>query len=124
MYTLKPLAVLLANTALASTYTGFYSLDPHTDGCTIAATCCGTAEACIGTEFCATATFTTPIATTVTTCIPTPTCLGVYGKNGFLLLSLCQDVSDVSGLGRGLYVWRHDRELLLGLLRCYEVSPD
>jgi hypothetical protein len=39
---------------------------------------CGEADACLGAEFCATATFTAPIATTITTCIPTPTCLGVY----------------------------------------------
>ncbi|KAJ5830475.1 uncharacterized protein N7525_008728 [Penicillium rubens] len=41
---------------------------------------CGDADACVGTEICTTATFTTPTATTITTCVPTPTCLGVYGK--------------------------------------------
>ncbi|KAJ5669446.1 hypothetical protein N7462_010516 [Penicillium macrosclerotiorum] len=39
---------------------------------------CGDADACIGTEVCTTVTFTTPSATTITTCVPTPTCLGVY----------------------------------------------
>ncbi|KAJ6008311.1 hypothetical protein N7540_012287 [Penicillium herquei] len=39
---------------------------------------CGDADACIGTEICTTATFTTPVQTTITTCVPTPTCLGVY----------------------------------------------
>ncbi|KAJ5983951.1 hypothetical protein N7481_006050 [Penicillium waksmanii] len=42
---------------------------------------CGDADACIGTEFCTTATFTTPSSTVLTTCVPTATCLGVYGKH-------------------------------------------
>ncbi|KAJ5387830.1 hypothetical protein N7509_010371 [Penicillium cosmopolitanum] len=37
---------------------------------------CGDADACIGTEFCTTATFTTPSSTVLTTCVPTATCLG------------------------------------------------
>lgn len=44
------------------------------------AAACGDADACVGTEVCTTATFSTPSATTITTCVPTPTCLGVYGK--------------------------------------------
>ncbi|KAJ5702051.1 hypothetical protein N7488_009599 [Penicillium malachiteum] len=44
---------------------------------------CGDADACIGTEICTTATFTTPVQTTITTCVPTPTCLGVYAKCDF-----------------------------------------
>ncbi|KAJ5991005.1 hypothetical protein N7522_011212, partial [Penicillium canescens] len=41
---------------------------------------CGTAQACIGTEFCTTATFVSPTTTTITTCVPTATCAGVYCK--------------------------------------------
>ncbi|KAJ5776115.1 uncharacterized protein N7511_001126 [Penicillium nucicola] len=37
---------------------------------------CGTAQACIGTEFCTTATFVSPSTTTITTCVPTATCAG------------------------------------------------
>ncbi|KAJ5661832.1 uncharacterized protein N7477_009448 [Penicillium maclennaniae] len=59
----KSLALLFSNIALGSAGMG-----------------CGNANACLGTEFCATATFTAPTSTTITTCIPTPTCLGVYGK--------------------------------------------
>ncbi|KAL4945744.1 hypothetical protein BDV06DRAFT_184082 [Aspergillus oleicola] len=43
------------------------------------ATGCGEYDACIGTEYCATKTFTTPVSTVVTTCVPTATCIGVYG---------------------------------------------
>ncbi|KAL4875261.1 hypothetical protein BJY04DRAFT_224231 [Aspergillus karnatakaensis] len=44
---------------------------------------CGDFDACIGTEYCATRTFTTPVSTVVTTCLPTPTCIGVYGECTF-----------------------------------------
>ncbi|KAL4914369.1 hypothetical protein BDW62DRAFT_190436 [Aspergillus aurantiobrunneus] len=40
---------------------------------------CGESDACIGTEYCATKTFTTPVSTVITTCVPTATCIGVYG---------------------------------------------
>ncbi|CBF83178.1 uncharacterized protein ANIA_11378 [Aspergillus nidulans FGSC A4] len=40
---------------------------------------CGEFDACIGTEHCVTKTFTTPVSTVVATCVPTPTCIGVYG---------------------------------------------
>ncbi|PLB34228.1 uncharacterized protein BDW47DRAFT_112576 [Aspergillus candidus] len=45
---------------------------------TMAQAKCGDADACVGTEFCTTATFTSPSSTTITTCVPTATCLGVY----------------------------------------------
>ncbi|KAI9930768.1 hypothetical protein ASPWEDRAFT_171393 [Aspergillus wentii DTO 134E9] len=38
---------------------------------------CGDADACVLTETCTTVTRTAP-ATTITTCVPTPTCLKVY----------------------------------------------
>ncbi|KAL5337197.1 hypothetical protein BJX70DRAFT_399841 [Aspergillus crustosus] len=44
---------------------------------------CGDFQACIGTEYCATKTFTTPVSTIVTTCLPMPTCIGVYGECTF-----------------------------------------
>ncbi|KAL4799207.1 hypothetical protein BDV19DRAFT_355452 [Aspergillus venezuelensis] len=47
---------------------------------TCSATGCGEYDACIGTEYCATKTFTTPVSTVVTTCVPTATCIGVYGE--------------------------------------------
>ncbi|KAJ5216257.1 uncharacterized protein N7498_002664 [Penicillium cinerascens] len=59
MHCSRPFALFLSNIAVASAR-------------------CGDADACIGTKFCATASFTKPIATTIITCIPTPTCLGVY----------------------------------------------
>ncbi|KAJ5417562.1 uncharacterized protein N7487_001112 [Penicillium crustosum] len=37
---------------------------------------CGTADACVLTEKCTTATFVSPSTTTITTCVPTPTCAG------------------------------------------------
>lgn len=40
---------------------------------------CGTADACVLTETCTTATFSSP-STTITTCVPTATCVGVYCK--------------------------------------------
>lgn len=46
----------------------------------LTAATCGDADACVGTELCTTATFTAPTTTTITTCVPTPTCLGVYCK--------------------------------------------
>ncbi|KAJ6188765.1 hypothetical protein N7519_003673 [Penicillium mononematosum] len=42
---------------------------------------CGSADACVLTETCTTATFVSPSTTTITTCVPTPTCAGVYCKN-------------------------------------------
>ncbi|RDW86962.1 uncharacterized protein DSM5745_03604 [Aspergillus mulundensis] len=42
---------------------------------------CGAYDACIGTETCVTKTFTTPVSTVVTTCVPTPTCIGVYAQD-------------------------------------------
>ncbi|KAJ5221275.1 uncharacterized protein N7469_010162 [Penicillium citrinum] len=48
-----------------------------------AAAGCGDADACVGTEFCTTATFTSPSSTVVTTCVPTATCLGVYSQCDF-----------------------------------------
>ncbi|KAJ5478715.1 hypothetical protein N7530_004224 [Penicillium desertorum] len=39
---------------------------------------CGSAPACVLTETCTTATFVSPSTTTITTCVPTPTCAGVY----------------------------------------------
>ncbi|KAF9894811.1 hypothetical protein FE257_004432 [Aspergillus nanangensis] len=62
MHISKSLGVLLLQLALSNPITAS----------------CGDADACIGTEFCTTATFTAPISTTVTTCVPTPTCLTVY----------------------------------------------
>ncbi|KAJ5755808.1 hypothetical protein N7533_005351 [Penicillium manginii] len=44
---------------------------------------CGDSDACIGTEYCTTATFTTPSSTVLTTCVPTATCLGVYAQCDF-----------------------------------------
>ncbi|KAJ5603385.1 hypothetical protein N7537_006341 [Penicillium hordei] len=38
---------------------------------------CGTADACVLTETCTTATFVSPSTTTITTCVPTPTCAGL-----------------------------------------------
>ncbi|KAJ5927294.1 hypothetical protein N7516_009067 [Penicillium verrucosum] len=37
---------------------------------------CGTADACVLTEKCTTATFVSPSTTTITTCVPTATCAG------------------------------------------------
>ncbi|KAJ5518626.1 hypothetical protein N7453_001048 [Penicillium expansum] len=42
---------------------------------------CGSADACVLTETCTTATFTSPSTTTITTCVPTPTCAGVYSSS-------------------------------------------
>ncbi|KAL4947539.1 hypothetical protein BDW69DRAFT_204290 [Aspergillus filifer] len=50
----------------------------YADTCSAAG--CGEYDACIETEYCATKTFTTPISTVVTTCVPTATCIGVYGE--------------------------------------------
>ncbi|KAL2832625.1 hypothetical protein BDW59DRAFT_139495 [Aspergillus cavernicola] len=44
-----------------------------------AAAGCGEFDACIGTESCTTKTFTSPVSTVITTCVPMPTCIGVYG---------------------------------------------
>ncbi|OJJ55540.1 hypothetical protein ASPSYDRAFT_48751 [Aspergillus sydowii CBS 593.65] len=63
----KPLAAVLIQ--LAATY-----------ATSTASGGCGDADACIGTEHCVTKTFTTPVSTVVTTCVPTPTCIGVYGS--------------------------------------------
>ncbi|KAL2826026.1 hypothetical protein BJY01DRAFT_256114 [Aspergillus pseudoustus] len=48
-----------------------------------AAVGCGEYDGCIGTEFCTTKTFTTPVSTVVTTCVPSPTCIGIYGECTF-----------------------------------------
>ncbi|KAJ5549890.1 hypothetical protein N7461_004588 [Penicillium sp. DV-2018c] len=37
---------------------------------------CGNFPACVLTDRCATATFTSPSTTTITSCVPTPTCMG------------------------------------------------
>ncbi|CDM35416.1 hypothetical protein DTO013E5_7915 [Penicillium roqueforti] len=44
---------------------------------------CGSAPACVLTETCTTATFVSPSTTTITTCVPTPTCAGVYSSCEF-----------------------------------------
>ncbi|KAB8231316.1 uncharacterized protein BDW43DRAFT_282770, partial [Aspergillus alliaceus] len=62
MYVSKPVSLLLALGGVA------------------AATGCGDADACPLTEYCTTATFTSPSTTTITTCVPTATCLGVYSS--------------------------------------------
>ncbi|KAF4764389.1 hypothetical protein N7455_010276 [Penicillium solitum] len=63
MYIYKALGLVLANLALSQ-----------------AAACptggCGTADACVLTEKCTTATFVSPSTTTITTCVPTATCAG------------------------------------------------
>ncbi|CAI7656994.1 hypothetical protein N7527_006736 [Penicillium freii] len=68
MYLYKALGLVLAQLALSQ-----------------AAACptggCGTADACVLTEKCTTATFTSPSTTTITTCVPTPTCAGVYSSS-------------------------------------------
>ena len=89
-----------------------------TVNCTAAA--CGDADACVGTEVCTTATFSKPSATTITTCVPTPTCLGVYGKHdpGVMVMSLADEASQLRVRG-----WE-SRHLLLGLLRRDQMSSD
>ncbi|KAL4804130.1 hypothetical protein BDV18DRAFT_143861 [Aspergillus unguis] len=62
----KPLSAALMQLAL------LYTTSTAAQGC-------GDADACIGTEYCTTKTFTTPVSTVITTCVPTATCVGVYG---------------------------------------------
>lgn len=89
MYFSKALVVLASHLALScilstSSVIFLYLPDTLADQVSLltytAATGCGTADACVGTDICTTVTFTSPTSTTVTTCVPTPTCLGVYGK--------------------------------------------
>ncbi|KAL4976216.1 hypothetical protein BDW66DRAFT_57247 [Aspergillus desertorum] len=56
------------------------------DACLPPAAGCGEYDACIGTETCVTKTFTAPVSTVITTCVPTPTCIGVYGESHSLPL--------------------------------------
>ncbi|KAF7591474.1 hypothetical protein BBP40_001520 [Aspergillus hancockii] len=63
MHLPKPLSIFIINIAL---------------GGSAAAAGCGEFDACPLTEYCTTATFTAPSTTTITTCVPTATCLGVY----------------------------------------------
>lgn len=78
----KTLVALLVNFAVAS-------MSPPLDAIpiklqlTVLDAQCGTADACVGTETCKTFTQTTPTTTTFATCVPTPTCIGVYGNAHF-----------------------------------------
>jgi hypothetical protein len=83
------LLILLAHFALTSMPLNIYTnkndhLTPSStwiDGAACPVKGCGTADACVLTEYCTTATFTLPASTTITTCVPTATCMGVYCKN-------------------------------------------
>ncbi|KKK12682.1 hypothetical protein ARAM_003366, partial [Aspergillus rambellii] len=80
----KPLAVVLIQLTLGCRLYRVVNISYHANCILtiavspVAATGCGEYDACIGTEYCATKTFTTPVSTIITTCLPTATCLGVY----------------------------------------------
>ncbi|KAJ5772959.1 hypothetical protein N7457_007855 [Penicillium paradoxum] len=82
MHRYKALALLLAHFTLSRmlNITCIGSSQLTTVSKTEAAACpaggCGTAPACVLTDTCTTATFVSPSTTTITTCVPTPTCMG------------------------------------------------
>ncbi|KAJ6049864.1 hypothetical protein N7444_006580 [Penicillium canescens] len=61
---------------------------------------CGTAQACIGTEFCTTATFVSPTTTTITTCVPTATCAGHPAKQAAQVQLVARDTAQQLGADR------------------------
>ncbi|KAJ5189633.1 hypothetical protein N7491_005964 [Penicillium cf. griseofulvum] len=89
MHLYKALILVFAHLTLSSQYFNNtyinHNLLTTPSSKTEAAACpaggCGSAPACVLTETCSTATFTSPSTTTITTCVPTPTCAGVYSPD-------------------------------------------